>query len=444
MDDSRLHDLLERAVGDLPPTTVSVALARSQGQRRLRLRRMLRPAIASVAAAAAVALIVTVVPSALTGGRARPDSPARSHGHPAFVAHPPSRFSLNVPYASFGWLPAGFSADYAPPEIGGAGVGGTQTALAETVGAPSHQADGKDLGLQVNAAGSCRLAGPGSRPLTAAQALRYFIRARTAHVDPLTLSCADGEGEGSPLVRPAPRVNGDAAFWDSRGDLIWEYGSGAWAGLVPSLLIMEPHRDPRFDGWYNAPARGRSARAGGHPVYKQSAATRALLLKVAASVRYGNSTPQVYGFTVSGVPASWRAAAVPTGFQPMDGRLVNTGWQLGPAADAGGLTISAVPAANGSCQFLAGRAQAVTVDGEQGLLRTIDETDKHEQTLCAADVHGLSVVIDLDVSIPGTNDTPLPGSDGFGSALAVFGHLRLLGPDPDRWSTSPLTRARSA
>jgi len=79
-----------------------------------------------------------------------------------------------------------------------------------------------------------------------------------------------------------------------------------------------------------------------------------------------------------------------------------------------------------------------------GLLRTIDETDKHEQTLCAADVHGLSIVIDLDVSIPGTNDTPLPGSDGFGSALAVFGHLRLFGSDPARWSTSPLTRARSA
>jgi hypothetical protein len=439
MDDNRLRDLLERAVGDLPPTTVSIALARSQGQRRLRLRRMLLSAIAPLASAAAVALIVTVVPSALTDGQARPDSPARPHGHPAFVAHPPRRFSLNVPYASFGWLPAGFSAAYAPPEIGGAGVGGTQTALAETVGAPSHQADGKDLGLQVNAGGSCRITGPGSHQLTAAQALRYFIRARTAHVHPLTLSCADGAGDASPLVRPAPEVNGDPAFWDSRGDLIWEYGSGAWAGLVPSLLIMEPHRDPHFDGWYNVPARGRSALASGHPAYKQSAATRTLLLKVAASVRYGNTTPQVYGFTISGVPASWRAAAVPTGFQPMDGRFVNTGWQLGPDADTGGLSISAVPAADGGCKFLAGQSQHVTVDGEQDLLRTIDEPDKHEQTLCAADVHGLSIVIDLDLSIPGTNHTPLPGSDGFGSALAVLGHLRLLGPDPARWSISPLT-----
>jgi hypothetical protein len=59
--------------------------------------------------------------------------------------------------------------------------------------------------------------------------------------------------------------------------------------------------------------------------------------------------------------------------------------------------------------------------------------------LGAADVRGLSIVIDPDLSIPGTDDTPLPGSGGFGSALAVFGHLRLLGPDPARWSTSPLT-----
>jgi hypothetical protein len=438
MADNRVHDLLERAVGDLPPTTVSVALARSEGQRRLRLRRTLLPAIAPLAVAATVALIAALVPSAPTDGQAGPAGRARPSSHPVFVMHPPSRFSLNVPYASFGWLPAGFSVAYAPPQIGGAGVGGTQTALAETVGAPSHQADGKDLGLQVNAAGSCRITSPGSQQLTAAQALRYFIRARTADVHPLTLSCADGAGDAS-LVRPAPAVHGDPAFWDSRGDLIWEYGSGAWAGLVPSLLIMEPHRDPHFDGWYNVPAKGQSAHASGHPAYQQSVATRALLLQVAASVRYGNTSPQVYGFTVSGVPGSWRAAAVPTGFQPMDGWLVNTGWQLGPAADAGGLSISAVPAAHGGCKFFAGQSQRVTVDGAQGLLRTIDETGKHEQTLCAADVRGLSIVIDLDLRIPGTDNTPLPGSGGFGSALAVFGHLRLLGPDPARWSTSPLT-----
>jgi len=436
MDDSRLRDLLERAVGDPPPARVSVALARSQGRRSLRRRRMFLTAAAPVAAAA-VALILTVVPSDLSGGHARHDNTVPQHSNPAFVAHPPSRFTLNVPYASFGWLPAGFSAAYVPAEIGGAGVAGTQSALVETVGAPSHEADGKDLELEVNAAGGCRIAGSGSLRLTAAEALRY-IRDRAAYLHPLWLSCTGGGGDAWPLAGAAPQVKGGPAFWDERGDLIWEYGRGAWAELVPSLMIMEPQRDPHFDGWFNVPAKARSAVRSGHPAYKQSAAARALLLKVAASVHYGDSTPQVYGFTLSGVPAGWRAAAIPTGFQPMDGRLVNTGWQLGPGSDTGGLSISVGPAAPGGCKFFAGQSRYVTIDGAQGLLRTIDQTGKHEQTLCASDVQGLSIFIDLDLRVPATNDTTLPESSGFGSALAVFGHLGLLGPDPAHWTTNPL------
>jgi hypothetical protein len=305
------------------------------------------------------------------------------------------------------------------------------------VGAPSHQADGKDLELEVNAGGSCGITGSGSLRLSVSQALRV-IRDGATYLRPLSLSCAGGAGDAWPLVGTAPRVSRGPAFWDERGDLIWEYGRDAWAELLPILMIMGPPRDPHFDGWVNVPARARSALRNGHPAYKQSPATKALLLKVAASVHYGDTTSQVYGFTLNGVPAGWRAAAVPTGFQPLDGRLVNTGWQLGPASDTGGLSISVGPAAPVGCKFFAGQSQYVSIDGAQGLLRTINQTGKHEQTLCASDVHGMSIFIDLDLRVPGTNDTRLPESSGFGNALAVFGHLRLLGPDPAHWTTNPL------
>jgi hypothetical protein len=82
-------------------------------------------------------LVVTVAPFGLVSGHALAGRKVEHQSNPAFVAHPPTRFNLAVPYASFGWLPAGFSASNVPPGIGGAGVGGAQSAQSETLGAPS-------------------------------------------------------------------------------------------------------------------------------------------------------------------------------------------------------------------------------------------------------------------------------------------------------------------
>lgn len=255
----------------------------------------------------------------------------------------------------------------------------------------------------------------------------------------LGLDCGGIGGSSGPLVARASSVTGGRAFWDQNGNLDWEYGPGAWAQLVPSTLLIEPHLDPEFDGWYNVPARPRSQYGSGHPAYQQSAATRALLLKVAAAIRYGGTTGQLYGFTLRDVPASWRAAAVPVSFAyAAGGQIVNTSWQTGPASDTQGLSISVGPAA-GTCKLFAGESRYVTVDGVRAALRTIAMTGKHNQDLCVSDVDGLAVDIDLDLTVPGTNSTPLPGSTGFGSALAVFDHLRLLGTDPARWTTQPLS-----
>jgi hypothetical protein len=118
--------------------------------------------------------------------------------------------------------------------------------------------------------------------------------------------------------------------------------------------------------------------------------------------------------------------------------LINTSWQLGPASDRTALSVSAIPAASAAaCKFFPGQSQHITADGVGALLRTIDQPDKHWQSLCVTDLDGLGLTIALDLSAPGTSHTTSPGSGPFGSALAVLGHLRLLGPDPASWTASP-------
>ena len=80
----------------------------------------------------------------------------------------------------------------------------------------------------------------------------------------------------------------------------------------------------------------------------------------------------------------------------------------------------------------------MTIDGAEAMLRTIDQSYKHWQELCIPDVHGLQVLVELDLNVPGTNDTPLPGGPEVSSILTIFGHLRLLGPDVRNWTRLPL------
>jgi hypothetical protein len=416
MTDSALHDLLERAIGEPPPTTVNIGLARSQGQRQRHWRRV--HGAAAVAAVAAVAVVAAVALSS-GAGQSHPVRPgsAATASQTALAPHPPRRFSLSTPYASFGWLPAGFSA--AGTKV--LGDPDDQSGQSESIWASGQQPDGKTLNLVVNSAGSCRL-GTGDALGAARQ----------------VLACGSTGGSWGPLLGRAPDVLGRLAYWDQHGNLVWEYGPGAWAQLLPATMLIEPHLDPDFDGWYNVPAKPPGHGAPGHPAYQQSAATRALLLKVAAGIRYDGATAQVYGFILRDVPASWRAAATPASFgYAADGRIVNTAWQAGPASDPQGLSISVGPAA-ASCKMFAGQSQYVTVDGVRAALRTINLPAKHNQDLCLADVDGLAVDVDLDLTVPGTAATPLPGSTGFGSAVAVFSHLRLLGPDVAGWTPQPV------
>jgi hypothetical protein len=175
--------------------------------------------------------------------------------------------------------------------------------------------------------------------------------------------------------------------------------------------------------------------------WSQSPASYQLLRKVASRLRFDPAVVHpLYGFALSGLPASW-GGGYPTSLSTLDGLAVGGGWQAGPAADNSALGISVWPNAGQTplhCNFVDGQSEYITIDGAAAMLRTIDQTYKHWQELCIPDVHGLQVLMELDLNTPGTNDTPLPGGPVIRSVLTVFSHLHLLGPDVRAWTRQPL------
>jgi len=409
-DETSVRRLLELVSRDqAPPSRVDVGLARRQGRRRRRLRRVYLPGAAPVAAAAAVAVIAALT-AGLSGAQAPAHQPPTSGHTRSAPTTAPHRFSLLTPYASFGWLPAGFQL--------GDQYDQSTSELDVTANAPVS--DGRALLLTVQAAGQCRLTG---------REVLIYLRARYRF--PHALSC------GPPLSSRAPDVNGAPAYWSGlHGSLVWEYGRDAWAILSPQpngAICVHCAAYPRLRGWYYVLAKN------GHPAVPQSAAARQLLLKIASAVRFGTTPPVHYGFTLSGLPASWRWRAFRVGdlssFVTIDGRLINEGWSAGPAADPTALGVSVWPAGRGSipCKVYPGQTSHVTVDGVRMLLRTIDEPGKHIQSLCAQNFRGVAVSVSLDLNVPGTNDRPLPGASKVGGVFAVVRHLHLFGPDVADW-----------
>jgi hypothetical protein len=63
------------------------------------------------------------------------------------------------------------------------------------------------------------------------------------------------------------------------------------------------------------------------------------------------------------------------------------------------------------------------VDAVPAVLRILNSPPKQFESLCIADVHGMSVYL---------------AENGLRSLTAFFGNLHLLGPDPARWTTHPL------
>ena len=387
LDEHSVRTLLhEAARTPEPPSAVDVDAARRRGGRQLRARRAALPVLAVVALAAAL-----TVPGGLLSRHSE-----RTVASPAVDA--PWQFNPLVPYASFGWLPPGYSQHNADIDVN-QGVSSATDFVSREAVAP---AAGRLLYLQVNARDMCAIS-------TAAD-LQANVRAHRS-VQALCIDAA------FTVTGVAPDINGQPAFWTDHGSgMAWEYAPDAWAELSLSGI----------------------AAGGGKPL-PPTAATRALLEKVAARVAYGDTTPLTFAFRLSGeLPAGWKVWR--TGFDVSGGRMFGTGITVGPSVDTSALSISASTVTGpAACDSGVGRPTYVNRLGVSWAYIVNSQPGNTQQRLCAtAPVDGLTGVnITMDINDPASN-TPLPGSTQLGGALGVLGRLLLLGPDPAAWITNPV------
>jgi hypothetical protein len=405
VDETRLRTMLsELADTEAPPARVDIGRAISTG-RRDRRRRRAAAGGSTLAISAAVGAVVTLVaiPGSRTAGtpdtgrsgspvpatKATSPVPATSSPSPARSPGPnvaPKQFDPLMPYASFGWLPGGYTTG------GGAGPQLSMNTRSESLSAASGSTGATWLNLRVTVAGACTESGPAALPV---------------------LNCDYGDSTSGPMraTSQAAGINGRRAFWANGSDfsyLFWQYAPGAWSILeAPTKL----------------------------PQWPLIAGRQAMLHQVAASVRYQDTTPIRFPYWLTGVPAGWTVSA--TSFEVMpSGKLLGQTLGLGPAADPGALELVILPAVPGdSCKFIAGQSQYVTLDGARAVLRTMNVPAN--QSLCASHVSGLKVYISLDTAVPDSN-APLPGVSGLGGALGAGQALHFLGADSANWTASPV------
>jgi len=409
MNENNVRTLLRDIAGNPQPASrISIPRARRQGLRRLWVRRT----GVSVAGLAVVAAAVAI-PQALTSGTPghaaiTPASPAtaktrltpKAEAPTASVPSPDGYLDPLVPYAAFGWLPAGYSPDITPSAIR-AGFVSTVDNLTMTA---AQSAGGYFIQLSVMPKGGCYGLLSGIPGWSTSQA---------------PAGCSEYSGQASGR---APDVDGRIAYWgDSGDDLAWQYAPDSWA-----VLQAQNSGSTRF------------------PV----GAARALLPRIAAGVKYGLSQPLSFPFKLSGaVPSDWHAVSA-TYTVTASGQYLATELDAAPYLyyenhGVSGLIVdaAATPGAGGNtCQSGSGAGNQ-EVDGVSWLVRAPTpagppapgvQLPGDDATACTQQpADGLYVYADLKGDTTGASET--------GGITGILNHLTLLGPDPSAWTSSPLS-----
>jgi hypothetical protein len=418
VDDNSVITLLASVTDPPEPASrVSIAAALRRGRRQRRLQ-VGASALAVVGIAAAVAIPSTVL-SGNTGrspaSGSTSSSAATSVKHPAMPASAPETFNALVPYAAFGWLPAGYSEANIPLSYFGLlNSGPTEVERTAVV------ANGATVSLFVYGRAACP------------------TDAWTSGSCPLAAMTKGGEKTGP----RAPDVNGRPAFWYLGGrGIAWEYAPGAWAevsiiGVLPGHRIAPGRKD--------AARRAGLVFAGGVRAPWQTpapAGTRDLALKIADAVKYAQHTPLLFDVQLAGpLPAGWSLQPQQMGFHVVDGRLLADGLTVGPAVDTSALWVSATKPLGYGCNYVNGQSSYVTRYGVNWEYRVLyDHVAKNVEMLCSMQpIGGLDVNIDLDMAPEEAGAAPLPGSSQLGGAFGVYTRLHLLGLNPANWTTDPL------
>ena len=352
------------ADGEPASSQVDTRLARSRGRARLRWRRACM-AGGSVLAAAAVAGLAVVV------GPVWPAS-----GPPATGSAAPRQFSPLIPYASFGWLPAGQSLI----------EGGITPASSYMDAGPSGD---PWWTLAVYARGQCHLTGSAS-----------------------VLNCPGAE---LPISQRAPDVAGHRAFWTSPG-LVWQYARGGWARLsipAPNLSAVLHSKQG---------LAGQALKIASHVRYD-------VPTRLVFPVRLSGLPSQWQVHNISYYePAGGLLRAdeymLTTGSSRFHPRVGDTGvWTDAPY-------IIARPAPRkGTCSphDPGSKTTSEIINGYRVVLKRFHLGGLPVQELCEAHADGLW----FDIQVFGAH----PSID----AASLFrDHTRLLGTDPANWTTNPI------
>ncbi len=377
MDEKALRAHFERvARANVPASLVDVARARKAGRRRLRIRRAGVPAASFGVVIAVGALFAGgVLPTNATNRGA-----AAAHAHkPNHASGPmaPASFDPLAIYATFGWLPPGFSVVNPP-------TAQTTTQSFANVSGPN----GQSIALTVFAAHQCSFTGPfwsppkGTFQFTDGGKHKRYLRSRSY---PRGLLCnSGGQSLPSPII-PA----------------------GQLAGGHPAYLMLDDNGHPTALAWQYA--------QDGWAVAQWSGPRPAHLREVAARVRYRSNLHLRFPFSVTGIPAGWMVAG--TGSQLEGGKLRGYLLYMGPSQDPAGITVLIEPPYPNGCVNIGGKTRSVSFDGAAGVLRSAG------QEACFGSLHGMYVYV---------------SSDQVGGALGLLRHVHVLGPDPSDWTKKPL------
>jgi hypothetical protein len=254
-----------------------------------------------------------------------------------------------------------------------------------------------------------------------------FYSAGWCTLQSANLSCgstAAGTSVEMKVTGPAPSVQGHVAYWT-------RYAGGALTPLRPSaggtqMVAFQYARG----GWAVAESTG----------------TPADVLKIAASVRYGQTTALRFAFRLTGLPSAWSEVLLAGFTRPGPGEhapIANTLLLGSPAtrpgtAVRGALTVltstqttqgpqckrSIVTRAAHASQPQPAPCSSKVINGYRVFLNTPPAPGK--QTLFAPDADGLY----LYAQTTGPHPPLSPAS-------VLAHHLELLGPDPANWTTTP-------
>jgi hypothetical protein len=410
-----LHDLADRPE---PASTIDIAAARRSGKRRLWVQRGTISAAAAAVVALAVAVPQTLFSAAGSSGAPTIEPAASGTVNPTTA---PRSFNTLVPYATFGYVPKGY--EFQPtgsPSSGNTPFGFTSSPDELVLSVKQASGDGSVV-LEVMSKGAC------AAPVDGVYLDEIPGYRETRAHD--AASCKGVGTVGGAAPKPAihaPEVNGRAAYWLQgpvhEAFLAWQYAPDSWATLQA----------------YPLDASSTTV-----------AAQQAMLLRMAPTVKFGQTKPILFPFKLtSAIVRNWQAADVnytvtssgqylATGLtegQPYGGGAMGTtNGDLGPVTIA---TSRTCPTPAAVLSSATGPVTTVQANGVSWRVENANQEKAGGKKVQTAGTAEIACTVGL-VNGLHTSVTLFQSGDSKPIINSILAKL-ILRPTPQTWTTNPI------